>query len=184
MVMLGTRRNADGTPIPRVIRRVTRTDKKGRPKIAYDRKSRIRMERITARVTKVCTYYKCPHKDRRIDPGTLYAAVTTPGKGEQFRAPGRPAVDNPSTFHPDCVPPEARPLLRFLFPLGWEAETWTGYDHGDPVKRLFTSVEAWDAWVMKNYPTMKKMFHREDNDTIQYGTNDYWSMLRRVTRTK
>lgn len=158
---------------PRVIRKVIHTDSKGRPKVARDRKINVTMERMTARTSHLCHYYACPW-DRVIEPKTEYAAITSLGA---VRRIGSQMVPESRRFHFDCVPPEARPLVRFLVPLNWKMEAYEIED-----RRLFTSVEAWRAWLRKNHPRVmeKNSFAYERGDFLQHGTNSYWFSLRRV----
>lgn len=93
---------------PRIIRRVVKTDAKGRAKIARDRKARITMERITARDSRCCAG-TC---NGMITPKTEYAKVTRPTDYKNLGR--RRLVPDPKCFHFECVPPEAKPLVRFL----------------------------------------------------------------------
>lgn len=146
---------------PRLIRRVVKQDAKGRAKVARDSKAGIQMERVTARKSpRPCSHRDCPMPGQMIEVGAEYAKVTD---------------HNTRDFHFDCVPPEARPLVRFLVPCNWHMEMYTPSD--GVVFRWFTSPQAWAAWVDKTHPTMRKAFHRATNEYEQLGTNAYWSTL-------
>lgn len=95
---------------PRVIRKVIRKDRQGNPKVARDRKSLIQMERIVARGERPCTYHGCEHGGV-IGVGVPYARVASPLLQKRI---GFRYVPDPKDYHFDCVPPEARPLVRFL----------------------------------------------------------------------
>lgn len=95
---------------PRVIRRVIKWDRYKKPKIARDSRTQIRLERVVAQVRHCCTYHGCP-EDRVILVGEAYAQFTSPRTRRRL---GWRDVPDPSDYHFDCVPPEARPLVRFL----------------------------------------------------------------------
>lgn len=99
------------TDKPRVIRRVSKFDRHGLAKIARDRKSHFQIERIKARDPRKCNYYNCPN-DQTIASGTEYAKVTWPNP----RRMGSKLVPETKDYHFGCVPYEARPLVRFLYP--------------------------------------------------------------------
>jgi hypothetical protein len=95
----------------RIIRRVVKTDKKGRPKVARDRKTGIDMERVTARTQQPCARgIHCPHGGL-IFGGTEYAKVSDMNKARRM---GGAFIPDVKDYHFECVPPEARPLVRFL----------------------------------------------------------------------
>jgi hypothetical protein len=99
---------------PRVIRKVTVMGRDGRPKIARDRKARVTIERVKAQKPRPCGYYACRHDpaDRGwIATGTEYAKVTSPLHVKTF---GHRSFPEPKDYHFECVPPEARPLVRFF----------------------------------------------------------------------
>lgn len=96
---------------PKIIRLVTRKDAQGRPKIAADRKADIRMERVTAKGTRPCCYHHCS-KGGFIQRDTEYAKVYA-NEGVPKRIKGR-LIYSPRDYHFGCVPPPARPLVRFL----------------------------------------------------------------------
>lgn len=100
-----------------IIRAVTKAGKDGRPKKARDRRSGIAMERVKAHVPKKCWYHKCPYttqvlltKERgQISVGTEHAVITQRGVYANF---GR--FPEARAYHFECVPPEAKPLVRFF----------------------------------------------------------------------
>lgn len=103
---------------PRVIRKVIKVDAKGRPKIARDRKTFIQMERVVARVSRGCAAGKeCkfnnPLTEGVIYAGDTYAKITD---GAIRRRGGGYKWPESRDYHFACVPPEARPLVRFLVP--------------------------------------------------------------------
>lgn len=174
----------DGRPL--VIRRVVRKDRHGRAKVARDSKAGISIERIKARVPRPCGYYKCPHLDRLrygrqegiISEGTEFARLDS---GERRRMGGR-LVPIFREYHFDCLPPEARPLLRFFFPYRWKMRLVTGPEHHET--REFTSVETWELWLSRNYPGMMRsgVFRVDTEERKQRGTGYFWSSLERTFR--
>lgn len=95
----------------RIIREVIKTDAKGRPKIAIDRKTGIRMERVTANGARPCCRHHCP-EGGLIQRKTEYAKVYA-NEGQPTWVKGR-LIYSPRDYHFECVPPPARPLVRFL----------------------------------------------------------------------
>lgn len=97
---------------PRVIRgviaRYRDAKHKGQPKIARDRKTGIDMERVVARDSRRCAR-RCA---RMIGAGTAYAKVTDYNTPGPFIAGRR--ITPKQDYHFECVPPEAKPLVRFL----------------------------------------------------------------------
>jgi len=85
----------------------TQFDAKGRPKVARDRKSEFRMERITAGVARDCRA-NCGYL---IVKGERFARLTHPGLTKRI---GRRNLLDPVDYHFDCVPEGAKPLVRFL----------------------------------------------------------------------
>lgn len=102
---------------PRVIRKVMKMGRDGRPKMARDRKTLIQMERVTAQAPRQCAYHGCKHvftEGRQggwIATGTEYAKVTSPLWGRRSSYKRWPETRD---YHFECVPPEARPLVRFF----------------------------------------------------------------------
>lgn len=103
----------------RVIRRVSDYDAKGNPRIARDRKTGLSMRRVKAasdhdcQAGTSCTYIGNILDRYTILAGTYYAKVVTPANGRRFGPQRWPTERN---YHPECVPSEAKPLVRFLFP--------------------------------------------------------------------
>ena len=97
---------------PRIIRRVIRFDAKNRPKKARDYRTEITMERVTARSARRCNYHACPFR-KAIPIGTEYAKIVAP-KHRRPRLIGGRLINDQVDYHFECVPPEARPLVRFL----------------------------------------------------------------------
>ena len=97
---------------PRVIRKVSKTTRDGRVKVAIDRKARLTVERIEAHVD-----HQCESRGHRLDgnreirPGEEYVRLTYLG---ETRWMGRRPVPLSYEYHLDCLPPEARPLVRFF----------------------------------------------------------------------
>jgi len=88
----------------------------GRAKMARDRRTMIQMERVKAQSPRQCAYYDCPHKVEGgkhgyIDSGIEYAKVTSPLWGQRSSYKRWPEVRD---YHFECVPPEAKPLVRFF----------------------------------------------------------------------
>jgi hypothetical protein len=108
-----------GEARPRVIRKVVQRDRKGQAKIAYDRKIHLRMERITASTDHACAKPRCrkqnhdPADRGMIMRGDEYAMVVWPQHKKGF---ARQPFPISKRFHINCVPEEARPLVRFLWP--------------------------------------------------------------------
>jgi len=96
---------------PRVIRRVVKKDRTGRPKVARDRKTQIQMERVTARSSRPCAASGCPKWRVLILPDEAYAKVTYAAEARRM---GSHLIPKVKDFHFECVPPEAQPLVRFL----------------------------------------------------------------------
>lgn len=102
---------------PRLLRKALRFDRDGAGKVARDyRLEGVTLERVNARGDRLCGYHLCK---RPIVAGSDYAVVSDPRSPGPFvqgrRIPGR------RDFHPECVPPELRPLLRLvaLVPLAY-----------------------------------------------------------------
>lgn len=102
----------------RVIRKVTKIGRDKRPKVAYDRRTLIKMERVKAHTPKKCGYTLCPYpnslgfgKGGVIEVGTEHAVVTRHAKGRWM---GSTLIPDSAPYHFGCVPPEARPLVRFF----------------------------------------------------------------------
>lgn len=99
----------NGKPI--VIRRVMKMGRDGRPKMARDRKTLIQMERVTATGgPRPCAYKGCLNGET-IETGEEYAKVTSPLWGRRSSYKRWPETRD---YHFECVPPEARPLVRFF----------------------------------------------------------------------
>lgn len=170
---------------PRVIRKVTKVDAKGRAKIATDRKSGIRMERVTARTRRDCCYHACQRGF--IAAGVEYAKVhANEGRPKFIR--GR-AIYSPRDYHFECVPPAARPLVRFLVsrnPKSWQMLLCPDSFSDKPlVKMRFESPEEWREWLTKNHPRLMAdnfKFVSDDGYILQHGTGSYWSTLTRTTQ--
>lgn len=96
---------------PRIIRRVFKFGKDGRAKIARDRRTRIQMERVKAQVERKCSHPACL-RGGIITVGTEFAKLMTP----QTRFRGRSWPES-YPYHFECVPPDARPLVRFFQPI-------------------------------------------------------------------
>lgn len=159
---------------PKVIRvvagRFKDAKRKGQPKIARDRRRGIEAELVYARAVRLCAYTGCPYPDRAITGA--YLKVTDLRKGGTFIA-GRMIV-KPLDYHPDCVPHEARPLVRFLIPTPWKMTLVE--DSSQRVKSWrFTSAEAWLAAMDKHYPEMRERFFHATS--YQVGTGYHYSML-------
>lgn len=96
---------------PKIIRRVTKMGRDGKPKVARDRRTGITVERVTA-----LTEHRCMGKGcltPTIVPGVTYAKVTPPlsrGSWRRF-----PVIE---TYHWRCLPDAAVPLRRF-FDASW-----------------------------------------------------------------
>lgn len=97
-------------PRARVIRKVAKMGKDSRPKVARDRRENIQVERVTAQASRPCSRFDC--KRKTIDPGEKYAKLLTPTSQTRY-VRGR-LIRMPEDYHFDCVPPEAKPLLRFF----------------------------------------------------------------------
>jgi hypothetical protein len=96
---------------PKTIRKVSKVGQDGLPKIAVDRKDDIQMERIRARVWRPCDAEACWF-DGVIHAASEYARITS-SRSKSFYAKGS-QVRVPEDYHFECVPPYARPLLRFF----------------------------------------------------------------------
>lgn len=94
----------------RVIRKVTKMGRDGRPKVAVDRKTHLRVERVRAQAPRRCSYRHCPELAGIIEDDTEYARLTYPRKVRRFPQHWPESFD----FHFQCLPPEARPLARFF----------------------------------------------------------------------
>lgn len=165
---------------PRVIRKVVKRDAKGRPKIARDLKTDITMERVKAMHDRDCEYRGCPMPGGVIAGITQYAKVTDHRRLDGPRVKGR-VLSRARDYHFDCVPPEARPLVRFLVPCNWRMEMCLNSFENRVEFRWFTCRIAWVAWVDKNHPSLRKTFYYNSDNagatTYQLGTNAYWSLL-------
>jgi hypothetical protein len=179
---------------PRVIRRVVQVAKDGRAKVARDRRTLITIERIKARTAKSCAYHMCPYYEASeadthprggvgvIAPGTEYALFKS---AYTVRRMGGRTFPEQRTYHFDCLPLDARPLVRFFFPRGlWKMRLVHG--EAEEVERTFTSVEAWEVWLSKQHPVLmrKDVFHLDQPGSKQRGTNLYYAMLSRVSRNQ
>lgn len=99
---------------PRVIRKVIKrwsNSPVGRPKVAVDRRTQIRVEQIKAGTPHKCQRETCMAGP--IDAGDYYFEVVAPGHGFYL---GRRLIPKPTKYHHWCLPVEARPLLRFFQP--------------------------------------------------------------------
>jgi hypothetical protein len=97
----------------KIIRRVIKVGRDGRPKSAMDSKARIHVERVKAFKTHVCAYRDCALGHGYIEAGVEYAKVTNFNLGG--RRIGRYNFPpEPNDYHFECLPPDARPLLRFF----------------------------------------------------------------------
>lgn len=96
---------------PRVIRRVIKRTKDGRPKIAMDRRNSIRLERVVAQKPHYCKSRACSlNGSALIFAGSQYAAVSW---GQQiYRGGGSYPVSH--KYHFECVPQDAQPLVRLV----------------------------------------------------------------------
>jgi hypothetical protein len=99
---------------PRVIRKVVKTDSRGRAKRVRDRKIGVDIERVKARGHHPCGNRACPH-GRVIEPGVRYAKVILTHR-RRFIA-GR-SIPEMRDYHFDCLPEPFLPMVRFF--------TWTG----------------------------------------------------------
>lgn len=103
---------------PRLLRRVVKWDRQGKPKIARDYRSHIQIEHIIAKMDRACAAGKyCRCKTDSVDgfrylikTGQPYAKVI--GTERRYMA-GR-YIPVPKDYHLDCVPEKAKPLVRFL----------------------------------------------------------------------
>jgi hypothetical protein len=104
---------------PRVIRKVTKMGRDGRPKVVRDRRLQQTAERIICQSEKQCCNLDCPQPDKMIVANWTYVKITYPRIGFS-RYPISKA------FHMNCAPDEARPMLRFLvgsWPGPWSSIT-------------------------------------------------------------
>lgn len=97
-----------GSGRPRVIRKVTKKDRKGNPKIAGDRKTKIKIEIISGKVGHVCGRKNCKELIQAGTPYFLYMDKTT------VKRMGHRTIPDPIKYHPICLPEAAKPLLRFF----------------------------------------------------------------------
>lgn len=94
---------------PRVIRKVVKVGRDGRPKTATDIKAGVAIKRITAHQEHRCGYPSCRWW-RLIEVGTEYAQVFD----GSHRPMGRLMIPQSQPYHFECVPPNARRLVRFF----------------------------------------------------------------------
>ena len=95
---------------PRVIRRVIKMGRDGNPKAAHDSKTGVFIERVTALVQHKCGNPNCEWL-RIIMPATQYALVTDANRRRRM---GRKMIPEAQPYHFECVPPNARRLVRFF----------------------------------------------------------------------
>lgn len=173
---------------PKVIRGYLRKSARGKRtwREVGDRRTGMRAKKIRAAVPHTCAYSNCPHFERMIVEKTSYIEVTHPDSARRF---GSHYVPLTFKYHPDCVPHDVRPLVRFLIPTPWLMTLVTG----DTVRSWrFTSVEAWRLAMTLNYPKMGLRFTYDSDSAggraYQVGTDDYYSMLeykpRRIDRER
>lgn len=91
---------------PRVIRRVRKWDQNGWPKVVWDNRLGVKMERFRAGAERLCGHPAC---GMPIAAGDEYAKISVGPAMPQYNIYPRAA-----DYHFGCVPPEARPMARFL----------------------------------------------------------------------
>lgn len=141
---------------------------------AIDLRTGFAVQMIKAAVPHTCQYVNCPWPNRTIEIKTPYLAVSHPDWNKRI---GRQYVPNIQKFHPDCVPHEVRPLVRFVVPTPY---LMTLVVNRDNVKSWrFTSVEAWRAAMDKHYPEMAERWWTSFNNEAvwQVGTDYHYSVL-------
>lgn len=161
---------------PRKIRGYVKTrTKTGRSwRNAADKRTEFSIQMIKASVPHTCEYVNCPWPSRSIEAKTPYLAVSHPDWTKRIGVRYLPSIRK---YHPDCVPHEVRPLVRFVIPTPW---LMTLVVDRDNVKSWrFTSVEAWRAAMDKHFPEMTERwstsFYR--NAAHQVGTDYHYSLL-------
>lgn len=92
---------------PRVIRKVTKMGRDGRPKVVRDRRLQLTAERVVASTPKKCCQENCWAVEHLIAPGSTYIKITYPRIGFS-----RYPVSK--VFHLGCTPAETHPMMRFL----------------------------------------------------------------------
>lgn len=169
--------NSKPKVIRKVITRFKDAKRKGQPKVVRDRRTDIDVELVYARSVRVCAYRGCPHPDRAITGA--YLNVTDFGHPRNAVPIGGRMIVKPQSYHPDCVPHEARPLVRFLIPTPWKMTLVE--DSSQRVKSWrFTSSTAWLAAMDKHYPEMRMRYISDPGPgrgMYQVGTDYHYSML-------
>lgn len=102
---------------PRVIRKVTKMGRDGRPKVARDRREGLQIERVKAQADRPCALGLDCHQRRAHSMGGVilkdweYAKITDAHGGRRFRGGVIPDVKD---YHFACVPLRALPMVRFF----------------------------------------------------------------------
>lgn len=95
---------------PRIIRKVTKMGRDGRPKVVRDYYLGITVERVKASAPRRCADPGCPWP---IDRGYFYCKVTDPydfARGVRVRGMSISTKD----YHARCLPPKLIPVRRFF----------------------------------------------------------------------
>lgn len=154
---------------PKIIRRVVKRSKT-LPTHASDGRTGFRLRLVKGQKQHACAG-PCPWPGNIIEVGP-YIEASHPDWNRRI---GHRYVPLPRKYHPDCVPWQARPLVRFLIPTPW---LMTLVVNGMPSKTWrFTSVMAWRKAMAEHYPEMRKRFSYEGERSYQVGTDNHWSML-------
>lgn len=164
---------------PRVIRRKTKRSKTAAGHV-FDRRTGFRMRLVKGQKQHTCAG-PCPWPDQIIERGP-YIEVSHPDWNKRI---GHKYVPVLRKYHPDCVPLQARPLVRFLIPTPWLMALCEGSPQKIKSWR-FTSVEAWRAAMDRHYPEMSERGvwgpYPDKKPVHQVGTGHHWSMLEYAPR--